>query len=123
MLKCIKFKSAVSMRYKAYLVSVNSKKFSIRATHKNLPVLVFSASELWTGYDQAKAWLRCKKLPPDIDSGGVFCNDREGMVTFSHRDSEYFLINNIVTVTTFIVFFSFLPFRKEVCKNVTVIEQ
>ena len=71
------------MRYKAYLVSVNSKKFSIRATHKNLPVLVFSASELWTGYDQAKAWLRCKKLPPDIDSGGVFCNDREGMVTFS----------------------------------------
>ena len=94
-------------------------------------MLVFSASELWTGYDQAKAWLRCKKLPPDIDSGGVFCNDREGIVTFSHRagvtttnpfSSEYSLVNNIVT-PTFLVFFSFLPFRKEVCKNVTVIEQ
>ena len=35
-----------------------------------------SASELWAHYEQAKSWLRSKKLPPDVDSGGVFCNDR-----------------------------------------------
>ena len=39
----------------------------------------FSASELWTNYEQAKSWLRCKKLPPDIDMGGVFCNDTIGL--------------------------------------------
>ena len=39
-------------------------------------MMFFSENELWTNYEQAKAWLRCKKLPPDIDSGGVFCNDR-----------------------------------------------
>ena len=46
-------------------------------------MIIFSASELWTSYEQAKAWLRCKKLPPDIESGGVFCNDREGTVITS----------------------------------------
>ena len=35
-----------------------------------------TAAELWAGYDQARAWLECKKLPPDVDSFGVFCNDR-----------------------------------------------
>ena len=38
---------------------------------------MFSTGELWESYEQAKSWLRSKKLPPDIDSGGVFCNDRE----------------------------------------------
>merc|ERR1719308_690535 len=35
----------------------------------------FTSDELWTNYDQAKSWLRCKKLPPDIDPKCVFCND------------------------------------------------
>ena len=38
-----------------------------------------SSSDLWTNYEQAKGWLRCKKLPPDIDSFGVFCNDKIDM--------------------------------------------
>lgn len=32
--------------------------------------------ELWTSYEQAQSWLRCKKLPPDIEKFGVFCNDQ-----------------------------------------------
>ena len=39
----------------------------------------FTGSDLWTNYEQAKSWLRCKKLPPDIETFGVFCNDRIDM--------------------------------------------
>eukprot|EP00092_Neocalanus_flemingeri_P070785 GFUD01086912.1.p1 GENE.GFUD01086912.1~~GFUD01086912.1.p1 ORF type:complete len:506 (+),score=165.74 GFUD01086912.1:97-1614(+) len=39
----------------------------------------FSSSDLWTNYEQAKGWLRCKKLPPDIETFGVFCNDKIDM--------------------------------------------
>ena len=38
--------------------------------------LCCSANDLWTNYEQAKSWLKSKKLPPDVDIGGVFCNDR-----------------------------------------------
>jgi len=31
---------------------------------------------LWTNYDEAKSWLGCKKLPPDIEVNQVFCNDQ-----------------------------------------------
>lgn len=48
-----------------------------------------SSSELWTSYEQAKAWLRCKKLPPDIDSGGVFCNDRTDLSEVSVYGYDY----------------------------------
>ena len=34
-----------------------------------------SASDLWENYEQTKSWPRCKKLPPDIDTFGVSCND------------------------------------------------
>jgi len=36
---------------------------------------LFSGEDLWTNHEQAKSWLRCKKLPPDIDIFSVFCND------------------------------------------------
>jgi len=48
-----------------------------------------SSSELWTSYEQAKAWLRSKKLPPDIDSGGVFCNDRTDLSEVSVYGYDY----------------------------------
>jgi len=52
-----------------------------------------SASELWAHYEQAKSWLRSKKLPPDVDSGGVFCNDRTylGEVDVYGYDYDYTL--------------------------------
>jgi len=34
-----------------------------------------TTEDLWTNYEQAKSWLRCKKLPPDIETNQVFCND------------------------------------------------
>jgi len=34
-----------------------------------------TGNDLWSNYEQAKNWLRCKKLPPDIESQAVFCND------------------------------------------------
>ena len=38
-----------------------------------------SDSDLWEKYEQAKSWLRCKKFPSDIETFGVFCNDRIDM--------------------------------------------
>ena len=35
-----------------------------------------SADQLWRNYEEARNWLQAKKLPPDIDKAGVFCNDR-----------------------------------------------
>ena len=35
-----------------------------------------TATQLARDYDQARTWLNSKKLPPDIDRAGVFCNDR-----------------------------------------------
>ena len=34
-----------------------------------------SKEELWRVYDEANSWLRSKKLPPDIECFGVFCNN------------------------------------------------
>ena len=34
-----------------------------------------SDSDLWENYKQAKSWLRCKKLPSDIETYRVFGND------------------------------------------------
>ncbi|XP_023340841.1 5'-nucleotidase domain-containing protein 3 isoform X2 [Eurytemora carolleeae] len=36
----------------------------------------FTSEDLWTNYEQAKSWLRCKKLPPDIETKAAFCNDQ-----------------------------------------------
>jgi len=52
------------------LVKHGTKALSIRcdraqSTRKNL----------WASYEQAQSWLRCKKLPSDVDPGAVFCND------------------------------------------------
>ena len=38
-----------------------------------------SDSDLGEKYEQAKSWLRCKKFPSDIETFGVFCNDRIDM--------------------------------------------
>jgi hypothetical protein len=35
----------------------------------------YSSNSLWTDYEQARNWLRCKKLPSDIDPHAVFCNN------------------------------------------------
>ena len=61
-----------------------SGKMLLTKLHRTLPIcsnrfVHLSASDLWSNYEQAKGWLRCKKLPPDIETFGVFCNDRIDM--------------------------------------------
>lgn len=71
------------------------KSFSVCQAPKNNfnCLILLIVNELWTNYEQAKSWLRCKKLPPDIDSGGVFCNDRIslGEVEIYGYDYDYTL--------------------------------
>lgn len=52
-----------------------------------------SGSQLWHHYEQARTWLKCKKLPPDIDRAGVFCNNRTelGAVEVFGFDYDYTL--------------------------------
>jgi len=73
--------------YKRVLVNLRS-----RPSHRKF-LSTASESDLWSNYEQAKAWLRCKKLPPDIDGGGVFCNDRIdlGEVAVYGYDYDYTL--------------------------------
>jgi len=54
-----------------------TKQVKLLRNSNNNYLCTASTGELWESYEQAKSWLRSKKLPPDIDSGGVFCNDRE----------------------------------------------
>ena len=60
------------------LMSKVSRHLSLPSSSSNRLVHL-SASDLWTNYEQAKGWLRSKKLPPDIETFGVFCNDRIDM--------------------------------------------
>jgi len=48
----------------------------VHSTAQTLQTRLFSSEDLWTNYEQAKSWLRCKKLPPDIEPNAVFCNDQ-----------------------------------------------
>ena len=47
-----------------------------RLVKTSAPSQHYSSNSLWTDYDQAKNWLRCKKLPSDIDPHAVFCNNQ-----------------------------------------------
>lgn len=47
------------------------------------------AEELWTSYRQAKDWLTCKKIPPDIETFGVFCNDQTDLAEVDVYGFDY----------------------------------